>query len=65
MKPAQPVMLKLQPCSNLQITLKVKVFHRGSGMPDVAFKSPTGCINTMKGCYKIRHGNVYTYLTNI
>ena len=65
MKLAQPVMLKLQPCSNLQITLKVKVLHRLSGMPDVAFKSPTACINTMKDCYKIREANVYTYLANI
>ena len=65
MKLAQPVMLKLQPCSNLQITLKVKVLHRRSGMPDVTFKSSTGCINTMKGCYKIRQCKVYTYLTNI
>jgi len=41
MKLAQPVTLKLQPCSNLQITLKVKVLHRRSEIPDVAFKSPT------------------------
>jgi len=64
MKLAQPVMLTLQPYSNLQITLKVKILNRRSGMPD-AFKSPTACINTMKGCYKTCQGDVYTYLTNI
>jgi len=49
----------LQQITNNQV--KAITLQQRSGMPYVAFRTPTACIATKKGTNKTCQGDIYTY----